>query len=102
MRNLMNFNVFGLMKVSRNQIVTTLTAVSTEGQAINRSISEDTGVPELQEGDIEAILFGAFVSPGHKARVAIREISNGNFTPANNKAVAKSLQHALDLVTANA
>jgi hypothetical protein len=100
MRDLMNFNVFGLMKVSRHQITTTFTAMSVEGKSINRIFEEDTDCPEIAEGEIEAILFGAFVSPGNKAKVAIRELSNGNFDPVNNKQVARSLQKALDLVQA--
>ncbi len=98
MRELDNFNVFGFMKISRHQIVTTITAVAKGGQAINRSLVEETVIAELTENDLEALMFGAFVQEGKKARVALREVSNGKIDPTTNKAVIKSIEKALEMV----
>lgn len=106
MTRLMQFNAFGLIRVNRDKIVTSITAVEQGGRSINRVFTEEleTEIIEIKPDEFTSFLFAAWIIPGKKSQVAIREIgdleskANVEKTPQ----VTKAIDNALDFIRKSA
>ena len=103
---LLNFNAFGLIRVNRDKITTSITAVEQGGHSINRVITEDmeTEITAIEPDEFTSFLFAATILPGKKAKVAIREIGEltSHADVENTPQVRKAIEHALNYVRKSA
>lgn len=100
--NLLTYNAFGLMKISRGTIVTTITAVQLNGKPLNRTLTEEM-TPEIEQigpGENASLVFAALIEPGKKSRIIIREFGAlaSNVDAGDIPQVEKSLTKALELI----
>ena len=103
--NLMNFNAFGLVRVERCQVTTTITAITAKGRPINRTVTEDvTEIIGIAPDEYASFVFGATIIPGEKSRVAIREITHtrSDTDVDNTPQVRGALDRALEFIRTKA
>jgi hypothetical protein len=73
MSDLLQYNAFGLVRVEKNKITATITAVS-NGKSITRSArEEDINIKDIDANEFFLVTFGAFLQKG-KSRITVHEI----------------------------
>ncbi len=98
---LLKFDAFGLVRVDRSKVTTTITAVTSKGKPINRTLTEEVAeIIEIEPDEFASFVFGACLEPGKRSRVAIREISNirSNADVEAKPQVRKAIEDALDFI----
>lgn len=100
--NLLTYNAFGMMKVSRNEIVTSITAVQLGGKPVNRTLTEslDIEIDQIEPDENASIIFAALIEPGNKSRITVREFGKlrSEVQAADIPRVEKSIAKAVDLI----
>lgn len=76
---LLNFNVFGLIEISRTRIWILGRATTMHQQAVEEIISEDLKeeIQEIQSGEKHFILFAANIGPDQKTTITTRQLKSG-------------------------
>ena len=98
---LLKFDTFGLIRIDRDQVTVSITAVTIAGKSINRTITESVQeISEISTGEFASYSFGATLEAGNKSRIAIKEIT----APASGASVEglsqvrTVIEHALDFI----
>jgi hypothetical protein len=99
--HLLDFNVFGLMRVNRGSLVVNATAMTSRGRSITRTFQTDLDQPieAIAEGQYLAVVFGLKVEEGKRTRAVFTELNPNEFVgvvldniPEVGNAVAKVAQ----------
>jgi hypothetical protein len=99
--DLLKFDAFGMVRIDRSNITTSITAVTLDGKYINRMITEEIDeITDVKPGTSASFLFGAVLDGGKKARLAIRPLANVEDDVETQPQVVKAIERALDFIKA--
>lgn len=106
MAGLLTYNCFGLLRVTRTNVVVNITAVTDGGKPINRSYSEDFADPitEIEPDENAGLVFGAFIEDKKKTRITVHEIGSirAGIELADIPKVGTAIGKAVDLIKKSA
>lgn len=71
------FNVFGMLRVSRQHISALATGILPNGSSVERTVNTnlDDPIQKIAVDEVLVILFAAMVQPNQQPRVAIQQLS---------------------------
>lgn len=98
--DLLLYNAFGLISISSQRITANITVVIGE-KSFSRSVVRDLdAVPGVADGEQTAVVFGAWIETGKKARIVVNEIGKleSGMQVSDISEVGKVLMEAIDLV----
>lgn len=99
-KSLLTFNAFGTVSVSREKVSATITAVA-GGRSIVRSVSKEfEPIDGVGDGEISALIFGAWLDKGQGTRVTSHEVGRlqSGVSLTDLPEVADVLRSALDMI----
>jgi hypothetical protein len=103
--DLLTYNAFGIISINPKRITASVTAVAGT-KSITRSVVRDLtdNLAAIEDGESTAVVFGAWLQPGKKARITIHEIGKlaSGLPVSEIPEVGKVLAEALELVKAAA
>ena len=104
-QNLLEYNAFGIIRLTRQAVTVTITAVQ-GSRSINRSLNveQEEPVEELQDGETAVAAFAAWLEPGKKSRITLHEMSElrSGAVIADIKQVGQVLTQAIEQVKKSA
>lgn len=102
MKSLLDFNAFGLVKITRYDISCTLTSITVDGKAITRVLSVELDNPskDFGEKDFVTATFAAYIEEGEKSRLVFNDLVSLPWTPqiGDIPGVTKVIGRAIKLI----
>ena len=100
--NLLPINAFGIIRLTKGRIMVNVTAVRTDGKAINRLFTQEIagGIDEIEENESPYAAFGAKLDQNNKWLVIFNEVLPlKNFVSIGDlKEVSAALNQAFELL----
>jgi hypothetical protein len=98
MPQLLTYNAFGLVTVTRTSITVNVTAIAGQ-RAVSRTATEETGpIQGIQPGEVAKVSFGAWIEPTKDTRLTFHEhdkLQSGDSSidiPKVNEIISKALK----------